>query len=317
MRLLITYNLTQYELNKVRSLVGPDHEIIFSREREEVLREAPSVDIAFVGVFAREILEKGSNLKWAHIPWAGVDRFLDVIRKSPAIITCGKGLFDAIMADHVFALLLAITRGISFCLQDKAERKWRGSELRLTDLWGKTMGIVGLGSVGREVARRARAFGMYVMGLKRRPSSLSEEPVDALFVGYEGLRAMLPDCDVLVITTALTPETYHMIGETELESLKEGAILINVARGAIIDEEALLKALRSGRLAGAGLDVFEQEPLPPDSPLWELPNVVLTPHIGGISDRTHFRIFNRFMENLRRFLSDEPLIGVVDKRAGY
>ena len=316
MKLLITYNLTQYQLEEVRSLLR-HCPVILSREREEVLREARDADIAFLGAFTREVLEEGLKLKWAHIPRAGVDQFLDSIRRSPAVITCGKGIFDATMADHVFALLLSITRGINLCMEGKAERKWRKAELGLTDLRGKTMGIVGLGSVGREVARRARAFGMYVMGVKRFPSSLSEEPVDGLFIGYEGLRAMLPDCDVLVITAALTPETYHLIGEMELESLKEGAILINVSRGAIVDEEALINALRSGKLAGAGIDVFEREPLPPDSPLWELQNVVLTPHIGGRSDKTHLRIFERFMENLRRFMSGEPLVGVVDKRAGY
>jgi phosphoglycerate dehydrogenase-like enzyme len=316
MKLLITYNLTQYQLEEVRSLLR-HCPVILSREKEEALREARDADIAFLGAFTREVLEEGLKLRWAHIPWAGVDRFLDVIRRSPAVVTCGKGIFDAAMADHVFALLLSITRGINLCVEDKMGRRWRRAELGLTDLRGKTMGIVGLGSVGREVARRARAFGMYVMGVKRLPSSLSEEPVDGLFIGYEGLRAMLPDCDVLVITAALTPETYHLIGEVELESLRDGAILINVARGAIVDEEALVNALRSGKLAGAGIDVFEREPLPPDSPLWELRNVVLTPHIGGISDKTHLRIFERFMENLRRFLSGEPLLGVVDKRAGY
>jgi phosphoglycerate dehydrogenase-like enzyme len=158
---------------------------------------------------------------------------------------------------------------------------------------------------------------MRVLAVKRRPAALADEPVDGLFLGYEGLRLMLPECDVLVITAALTPQTRALIGRNELASLKRGALLINVARGAIVDEQALIEALQSRHLAGAGLDVFEDEPLPPDSPLWRLPNVILTPHVGGLSDRTRRRTFERFLENLRRFLAGEPLLGVVDKEAGY
>ncbi|MFN3422075.1 MAG: NAD(P)-dependent oxidoreductase [Armatimonadota bacterium] len=128
---------------------------------------------------------------------------------------------------------------------------------------------------------------------------------------------MLPECDVVVITAALTPQTRYLIGRNELASMKKGAILINVARGALIDEQALAEALSSGQLAGAGLDVFENEPLPPNSLLWHMPNVVITPHVGGLSERTRQRVFERFLENLRRFLAGEELLGVVDKEAGY
>jgi len=128
---------------------------------------------------------------------------------------------------------------------------------------------------------------------------------------------MLPECDVVVITAALTPQTRYLIGRNELASMKKGAILINVARGALVDQQALLEALASGHLSGAGLDVFEEEPLPSNSPLWHMPNVVITPHVGGLSERTRQRVFERFLENLRRFLNNEPLLGVVDKDAGY
>lgn len=318
MKLLITHELTPQQLELVR-LTAREHLVVYTRERDLALSEARDADMALLGAFAREVLETAVNLKWAHIPWAGVDSLLDVLRKTQAVVSCGKGLFDAPMADHVFALLLTLTRCLHYFLRYQMAGVWRREVPgdTLTDLQGKTMGIVGLGSTGREVARRAAVFGMRVLAVKRRPAALSEEPVDGLFIGYEGLRLMLPECDVVVITAALTPQTRYLIGQNELASMKRGAILINVARGAIVDEKALVEALRSGHLAGAGLDVFEEEPLPLESPLWHLPNVVLTPHVGGLSERTRQRVFERFLDNLRRFLANEPLVGVVDKEAGY
>lgn len=319
MKLLITYEITPQQLEQVRLTVREEL-VVYTQEREMALKEARDASIALVGSFASEVLEAATHLKWAHIPWAGVDNLLDAIRKTPAIVTCGKGVFNAPMADHVFALLLALTRHIPFFIRQQIANIWRRevkSPYPLTDLWGKTMGIVGLGNIGREVARRAQAFGMRVLAVKRRPVPLAEEPVDGLFLGYEGLRLMLPECDIVVVTAALTPETRHLLGRNELASMKRGALLINVSRGALVDESALIEALQSGQLAGAGLDVFEEEPLPSNSPLWQLPNVVLTPHIGGASDQTRQRQFERFMDNLQRFLAGEELIGIVDKEAGY
>lgn len=318
MKLLITHDLTPQQLEQVR-LTAREHIILYTQERDLALVEARDADIALLGAFAKEILETAASLKWAHIPWAGVDSLIDAIRRTPAIVTCGKGVFDAPMADHVFALLLTLTRQINTFLRYQIAGIWRREtpNSALTDLWGKTMGIVGLGSIGKEVARRASVFGMRVLAVKRRPSAISEEPVDGLFLSYEGLRLMLPECDVVVITSALTPQTRYLIGKNELASMKRGAILINVARGSVVDEQALAEALISGHLAGAGLDVFENEPLPPNSPLWHMPNVVITPHVGGLSERTRQRVFERFLENLRRFLSGEELLGLVDKEAGY
>ncbi|MGQ9462618.1 MAG: D-2-hydroxyacid dehydrogenase [Candidatus Fervidibacter sp.] len=318
MKLLLTHELTPDQLEQVR-LIAREHVTVYTQEREVALAEARDAEIALLGAFAREILETAQNLKWAHIPWAGIDSLLDYIRKTQAIVTCGKGVFDAPMADHVFALLLALTRQINFFLRYQIAGIWKREvpNSPLTDLWGKTMGIIGLGNIGREVARRASVFGMRVLAVKRKPAAVSEEPVDGLFLGYEGMRLMLLECDVVVVTTALTPQTRYLLGPSELASMKKGAILVNVARGSVVDERALVDALNLGHLAGAGLDVFEEEPLPPTSPLWRMPNVIITPHVGGLSERTRQRIFERFLDNLRRFLSGEPLLGVVDKEAGY
>ncbi|GBC98652.1 Glycerate dehydrogenase [bacterium HR17] len=318
MKLLITHELTAEQLEQVRLTLG-EGTVVATSEKALALQEAKDADIALLGAFAREVLEAGKNLRWVHIPWAGVDSLLDSIRQTPAVVTCGKGVFDAPMADHVFALLLALARHLATFIRYQIAGIWRRevTGAPVTDLMGKMMGIVGLGSIGREVAKRAAVFGMRVLAVKRRPAAIADEPVDGLFLGYEGLRLMLPECDVVVVTAALTPQTRYLIGQNELASMKRGALLINVARGAIVDEAALVEALQSGQLAGAGLDVFEDEPLPPESPLWRLPNVILTPHVGGMSDRTRQRIFERFLDNLRRFLAGEPLVGVVDKEAGY
>lgn len=318
MKLLITHELTAEQLEQVRLTLG-EGTVVATSEKALALQEAKDADIALLGAFAREVLEAGKNLRWVHIPWAGVDSLLDSIRQTPAVVTCGKGVFDAPMADHVFALLLALARHLATFIRYQIAGIWRRevTGAPVTDLMGKTMGIVGLGSIGREVAKRAAVFGMRVLAVKRRPAAIADEPVDGLFLGYEGLRLMLPECDVVVVTAALTPQTRYLISQNELASMKRGALLINVARGAIVDEAALVEALQSGQLAGAGLDVFEDEPLPPESPLWRLPNVILTPHVGGMSDRTRQRIFERFLDNLRRFLAGEPLAGVVDKEAGY
>ncbi len=318
MKLLITYELTPQQLEQVR-LTAREHLIFYTQERELAISEAKDADIALLGAFAREILETATNLKWAHIPWTGVDNLLEPIRKSPAVITCGKGVFDAPMADHVFALLLALTRQIHTFIRYQIAGVWKREipNGQLTDLWGKTMGILGLGSVGREVAKRAATFGMRVLAVKRRPTAISQEPVDGLFLGYEGLRLMLPECDVVVITAALTPQTRYLLGRNELASMKKGAILINVARGSIVDERALVELLQSGHIAGLGIDVFENEPLPQESPLWRLPNVIITPHVGGLSERTKQRVFERFLENLQKFMAGEQLVGIIDKEAGY
>ncbi|MFN3422076.1 MAG: NAD(P)-dependent oxidoreductase [Armatimonadota bacterium] len=183
-KLLITHDLTPQQLEQVR-LTAREHIILYTQERDLALAEARDADIALLGAFAKEVLETAANLKWAHIPWAGVDSLIDTIRKTPAIVTCGKGVFDAPMADHVFALLLTLTRQINTFLRYQIAGIWRREipNSTLTDLWRKTMGIVGLGNIGREVARRASAFGMRVLAVKRRPSAISEEPVDGLFPG--------------------------------------------------------------------------------------------------------------------------------------
>ena len=185
----------------------------------------------------------------------------------------------------------------------------------MDDLKGKTLGIVGLGRIGSAVARRAKAFDMRVIATRRRPERLSKD-VDEVR-GAEALPWLLGESDYVVLCTALTSETRHLIGAEQLRLMKRTAYLMNVGRGGLIDEGALVEALNGGEIAGAGLDVFEEEPLPPDSQLWDMPKVMITPHRAGDSPRSHERFMALFCENLQRYVAGEALLNVVDKEAGY
>jgi len=195
--------------------------------------------------------------------------------------------------------------------------EWEGWEGRRSsgELCGKTLGIVGLGGIGSEVAKRAKAFGMRVIATRRRPDRRSEFADEVR--GADELGWLLGESDFVAVCSALTHETRHLIGAEELKRMKATAYLINIGRGGLVDEGALVAALRGGEIAGAGLDVFEREPLPSESPLWEMPNVMITPHDAGSSPRSHERLMEVFLENLRRYVAGEPLLNVVDKRAGY
>lgn len=231
---------------------------------------------------------------------------------SPVVVTCSRGMHAASLSEHAFSLMLALSRRLLDFQHDRATRHWERRQC--STLQGKTLLVVGLGAVGRQVALKGQAFGMRVLGVRRQAEGVPG--VDELFAP-DHLREALARSDWVILCLALTPETRHYIGAGELAVMKPTAFLINVARGEVVDEAALLEALRSGRIAGAGLDVFATEPLPDDSPFWGLPNVVMTPHVGGSMDDYEGRALEIFLGNLGRFLRGEPLENVVDKARGY
>jgi phosphoglycerate dehydrogenase-like enzyme len=213
------------------------------------------------------------------------------------------------LAEFAAMSMLMHSRGALHVLGEQRRKHWE--RYAGTDLADRTAIVVGLGAVGTEVASRARAFGMRVIGVKRDPASASPDlPVDDL-VGPDALVGLLPEADFLILIAPHTDETEGMIGEAELAVLPTGAALINIGRGALVDEKALVAALESGHLGGAYLDVFAEEPLPEDSPLWSMPNVLVSPHSASTSDRENARIVDRFCENLRRYLEGEPLLNVL------
>lgn len=260
------------------------------------------------------LLGVARNLRWIHASSAGVEHLLDRdLQQRELIVTNSAGVYAIPIAEWViFALLLIVKRGPDLLTMQR-ERRWHGAP-ELDELGGKTLTILGAGGIGVEVAKRAAAFDMRIWGINRTGRHIPH--VERVISG-DAWRAALRETDFLVIATPLTPATRRLIGARELAMLPAHAWLINVARGAIVDEAALIDALRARRIGGAALDVFETEPLPPDSPFWSLPNVLIWPHHSGSSPRADDRMLDLFIENVRRFIRGEALLNVVDLEAGY
>jgi phosphoglycerate dehydrogenase-like enzyme len=230
------------------------------------------------------------------------------------VLTNSAGVHAAPISEFVMLLALEHAKQAGRLRALQAERRWAGREMQLSELSDKMMLIIGLGQIGQAIAARASAFGMRVVGSRR-----SGAPVPGVsHVLADGAwRQMLGEADYVVIAAPLTPETRGMVGAAELAAMRPDAYLINIARGEIVDEDALIAALERGQIAGAGIDVFSTEPLPAASPLWGLPNVFVTPHISWTSPEIRPRTINLFIENLRRYVAGEPLRNLVDKHAGY
>lgn len=282
-------------------------------DRAHWLEEAPEAEVIVGFRPLREAATRAKHLRWVHSMGAGVENLCRDVAGTDIIVTNSHTHGDVI-AEHVMALLLAHTRRLAVAITRQAEARWQHEGAVGTVVRGKTLGIVGLGAIGTELARRAAAFGMRVWGVRR--SGAAVPGVDRI-VRPAALDEVLRVADVLAITAPLTPETRGLVGARELGLLPKGAFLINVGRGGIVDETALAAAIQSGHLAGAGLDVFEQEPLPPASPLWRVPGMIITPHTGGSSPGFLERAVPFFCENLRRYLMGEPLLNRVDVTRGY
>jgi len=290
-------------------------ELVVTNDRKRILAEIRDAD-ALIGELDEEMFEHAGQLRWVQSLSSGVDSMLfPAFVESDVILTSEKGLVGPHLADHAFGLLLALTRSIAWAAR---QRRWdnrlpmRRASRELSRL---TAGIVGFGGTGSEVARRAHGFGMRILAID---PDVTERPdyVEALSQP-ERLIEMASNADVLFVCCPLTRDTYHLIDGDVFDAMPERSYVINVTRGPIIDLEALMAALDSGKLAGAGLDVTEPEPLPDDSPLWGYDNVIITPHTAGASQYRVGRVQNRVIENIGRLSRGEPLEGVIDKRKGY
>ena len=273
------------------------------------------------------LLARAPHLTWVHSATSGVERALTPsARARDILVTNARGVFSRPIAEHVLLMILAVSRHLPELLELQRERTWQPLEGR--ELRELTIGIVGYGSLGRSVASLASAFGARVIALRRRPEGAAaagtdeedgfpfEPRVDQVF-GPDRLHELLAASDIVVLAAPLTPETEGMIDEAAIGAMKRDAWLINVARGRLVDDTALVRALRDNRIGGAALDTFRDEPLPPGSPYWELPNVILTPHTAWSSARVLDRSIDLFCNNLVRFSRGEPLRNVVDPTAGY
>jgi len=296
--------------------IAPEAEFIVAESEKDAVAKAKDVDVIYASAWLkREIfLASSEKLKWVQIGGAGVEVTLyPEMVESDVILTNASGAFDIPIAEHVFAMILCFSRGLNMFIRHQMEGKWRGSSIM--QLSGKTILIIGLGSIGSAVAKRANGLEMRILAVDLFPPEKPDyvERIEK----PEKLHELLPEADFIAICCPLTQNTQEMIGEAEFHQMKTSAYFINIARGKIADEAAMIKALKEERIAGAGLDAFGEEPLPEDSELWAMPNVIITPHSAGFAPETGERTFGIFCENLRRFVNGELLINVVDKKAGF
>jgi phosphoglycerate dehydrogenase-like enzyme len=270
------------------------------------------------------------GLRWVQLHTAGVNHLLNTpLWNSDLTITTISGIHVPTIAEYVLMMMLALAHRLPRMLDYQTRGEWPSRRWRKfvpQELRGATLGVLGYGSIGREIGRLARAFGMRVLGSRRGqasgpagyklPELSSDDEPDRLYTPDQ-LTEMLPECDYVVLTVPYTSATHHLINREALRAMKPSTVLINVARGAVIDEAALVHALHTGLIGGAALDVFEQEPLPDDSPLWTMDNVILSPHVAGFTPHYDDRATTLFAENLRRYLAGEPLLNQVARKREY
>ncbi len=295
---------------------GRDLQALEAQEDMDTLLAQAEVIYASL-LFPVNLLPRAPRLKWIHWGNTGIDRYLSTgIFDGDVTVTNSRGVPAIPMAEHALTFMFMLAHNAPRLLDAKKGRRW--DRFVFMELRDKTVGIVGLGAVGGEIARLAKGVGMRVIATDKAAIQRGSRiwGVDELYT-TQGLHEMLSESDFVIITAPLTAETRGMINERELQAMKTTAYVINVARGAIIDEPALIKALKEGWIAGAGLDAFEIEPLPTDNELWELPNVILSPHMAGSGDRPGQRVIGLFCDNLRRYLAGEQLVNVVDIRRGF
>jgi phosphoglycerate dehydrogenase-like enzyme len=267
--------------------------------------------------FPARLLERAPRLKWVQVAQAGVDRILldEEFRKSPIILTNVGGIHSFAPAEMAIQSCLAWIKRPVECARQKDEHLWQPFSPGV--LRGKTMGIVGYGNIGQKVARVAKAFGMWVITTRRSATKQGKARYADLVLPPTQLSQLLAESDFVVLTLPLTPDTYHVMSTDQFKTMKKDALLVNVGRGPVVDEAALAVALRAGEIGGAALDVFETEPLPQDSPLWDLPNLLYSPHIAGYISAYPSMVQDLFVRNLERYVKGEKPLTVVDKKRGY
>lgn len=274
---------------------------------EAFRKAAPEADAMLVGAAPRELFEEvfamAPRLQWVHVMWAGLDTLLfPALAESPVMVTNGRGVFARSLAEFVIAGMLWFAKDIRRMRRQQREQKWE--KFVVEELHGKRLGIIGHGSIGRAVAALATAFGMKVIGVGRNsPRAEFDEVITA--------------SDFILVSAPLTPETRGLIGEAEFRRMQPGAVLLNVGRGPVVQEEALIAALREGRIRGAVLDVYDKEPLPAGHPFWSMENVLLSPHCADNTPTWLDEAMQLFVENFERYVKGEPLKNIVDKKAGY
>lgn len=317
MNILFTAKISEQYQERFKTLF-PQHTFRFFSSINEAVDEIEEAEV-FV-TYGEDLTERNfglfKKLKWIQVLTAGVDKFpLDLLAKSPVILTNVRGIHKIPMAEYSFAAMLQYARSFSESYIKQREGKW-DARMRVDELYGKTLGIIGVGAIGEEIALRARVFGMKVLGVTR---SGKENPLCDEMYSTGHLHDFLPQCDYIVIVVPSTPDTYQMISEKEFSLMKANAVFINIARGSVVNEEALLSHLNEGKIKGAVLDVFAEEPLPEDSPFWKAKNCIITPHISGRSPHYMERALEIFQDNLTMFGAGnlDAVKNIIDYTKGY
>ena len=300
----------------------PQLEIVHLDTYEDVEAQLRDAEVAVAWSLRPEQFLAARSLRWIHSPAAAVHQLMfPELVSSEVVLTNAREVHGPVVAEHVMAQIFALAKKLPQAVRLQQQRIW-GQEALWTkkppprEIAGATLGLIGLGSIGREVAKRGSALGMRVVAVREHPEKGTAEGVSAVFAPAQ-LDEVLAQGDYVTLAAPLTPSTLTLMSADRLSRMKPAACLVNVSRGPVVDEAALADALRNGNLAGAALDVFSQEPLSADSPLWGLENLLITPHTAAVTEKLWDRHYALIRENLRRYLAHEPLLGVVDKRKGY
>jgi len=313
---IVISRLSDKELGAIHT-IAPHVDFVSTTTHEETVREIADADALFGHWVTPELVRRAKKLRWIQVGYVGVEGIMfPELANSDIVLANARGTTGINIAEHVMALILAFSRTINILVKRQMEKVWESrANLPVIEIAGETLGIIGLGSIGLQVAKRAHAFDMRLLAVD---PTQTEKPdyVESLWK-LDRLHDLLRQSDFVAICCPLTPETKGMMGAAEFRVMKPTAFLINIARGKIVDQAALVEALRTKEIAGAGLDATDPEPLPQDNPLWEMDNVIITPHHAGQSPKAPGRVFDLFCENLKRFVTGEPLINVVDKTRWY
>ena len=313
MKVLFTYDYGQEKMNRIRQL---GYEILYVHENEiEVNKTTEDADVLVCyNPFSRLDLRKMKQLKLIQLSSIGIDQVpLEYIQDSGIILSNNRGGYSIPIGEWIVMKILEMLKNSRGLYLQQQNKLWR-IDTNILELYGKTIGFVGTGTIAHEAAKRLQGFGVTLLGVNTKGTQT------AYFqhcYPIEELDEMLAKCDIVVLTIPYTGGTHHLINQKRIEAMREGVYFINVSRGSIVEQEALIRALESGKIRAAALDVFEEEPLPPENPLWDLDNVMITPHNSWVSEMRNERRFMIIYENLSRFQKGAPLLNVVDLEKGY
>lgn len=336
MKILSTVGLTAAQAAMIREAAGADMELVDrpTRTRDELIEAAAGgCDVLFGLRAPDELVRQSPQLKWVQLTSAGAEHILKgmIAERTAIAVTSASGIHATPIAEYTIGSMLAFAHCLHVTMRAQLRHEWeRKSFMETADsLRGRTLGVIGYGSIGRETARIGAALGMTVLALKRNPSARRdtgwnppevgdlEGRIPSRWFGPSECAALMSESDYVTVTLPLTPETRGLVGAKEIAAMRPHAYIVNIGRGSVIDQHALIEALRHKRIAGAGLDVFEREPLEAESPLWDLDNVILTPHMSGARRDYNTDACRLFADNLRRFRAGQPLFNLIDRALGY